>query len=112
MGQIPNGEFLGTTDPWQTSGGVEMEVISVDGYSGGSAIQLTSDGSGDKFYMRTNEHGLMEHAPGRTMLHLIQGSTYTISFMAGSGAGTGSVQVSLRDVADESTIKEFNAVKV
>ena len=37
-------------------------------------------------------------APGRTLLHLLEGATYEISFMAKSLSGDGEIKIFLKDV--------------
>jgi hypothetical protein len=110
ISQMPNGEFLEILDPWQTNQ-VTANILHSDAYSGNSVLQLTSGGAGGQLYMQTNDPA--EHAPGRTLLHLMQGSTYKISFMSGTDAGkVGHIQVRLRDVSNQELIKEFDMIDV
>jgi len=45
-----------------------------------------------------------EYCEGRTLLHLIEGRTYKISFMAKSDSGEGQIKVLLKDAKNLNTI--------
>jgi len=114
INQVVNGEFLPGDQAWQlTTKTITKEIITSGAYSGNSMLKLTvPDASGGQFYTQTYS-GTDDKGPGRTLLHLIQGRSYKIQFVAGTDEGQqGRIQVRLKDASDGSLIKEFKEIDV
>ena len=75
-------------------------------FSGISMLKLTvpADAEG-QLYLQTykNKDGY-KGVPGRTLLHLIKGQTYKISFIAASEDGEGRMKIRLKDAKTMSSI--------
>ena len=67
-------------------------------------LNVPADAEG-QLYLQTykNEDGY-KGVPDRTLLHLIEGQTYKISFIAASEDGKGRIKIMLKDVKDMSSI--------
>ena len=53
-----------------------------------------------------------KRAPGRTLLHLIKGQTYKISFMAKSEDGNGQIKVMLKDAKKLDLIYDSQPINI
>jgi len=108
--QIIDAEFVNFgSETWNltsTTGVTKSFVSGASALSGRSSVKLTVEANTDcQMYQETIESMNGEpRAPGRTLLHLIQGKTYKISFMAKSQSGDGRVKVMLKDAKNLSTI--------
>jgi len=108
ISQVINGEFHKPDHAWRlTSGEITREYIyGKKAFSGISMLKLNvpADTEG-QLYLQTYEdkHGY-KGAPGRTLLHLIKGQTYKISFIAASEDGEGRMKISLKDAKNMSPI--------
>lgn len=101
--QLLDAEFKSSTDVWKlTSPEVSAQVVNNANMSGTTALKVVvSDPVDCQLYQHTTipNRGL---APGRTLIHLIEGQTYEISFMAKTESGTGQLKVNLRSASDKS----------
>jgi len=116
INQVVNGDFLPGDQAWHLSTSqITKQIITSGAYSGSSMLKLIVPdlkGSGGQLYTQTY-NGTDDKGPGRTLLHLIQGHTYKIGFVAGTDAGQqGRIQTRLRDASDGSLIEEFKAIDV
>lgn len=117
INQVINGEFVDQSDQaWKvTTDQIHKQVVTQGAYSGSTMLKLTVPdlkGSDGQLYLQTYT-GSDDFAPGRTLLHLIQGNSYKIRFIAGTDADQqGRLKVRLRDVSDERVIEEFNWINV
>ena len=108
ISQVINGEFFKPDHAWQlTSEKISREYIyGKKAFSGISMLKLNvpADAEG-QLYLQTykNEDGY-KGVPDRTLLHLIEGQTYKISFIAASEDGKGRIKIVLKDVKDMSSI--------
>ncbi len=108
ISQVINGEFFKPDHAWQlTSEKISREYIyGKKAFSGISMLKLNvpADAEG-QLYLQTykNEDGY-KGVPDRTLLHLIEGQTYKISFIAASEDGKGRIKIMLKDVKDMSSI--------
>lgn len=102
ISQVINGEFFKPDHAWRlTSEKISREYIyGKKAFSGISMLKLNvpADTEG-QLYLQTykNKDGYMG-APDRTLLHLIKGQTYKISFIAASEDGKGRMKIRLKDV--------------
>ena len=99
--QIINGEFFSPAFSWHLSTDeITKEFIyDSEALSGASMLKVTVPPTTDaQLYQQTfiGENPNMR-APGRTLLHLIKGQTYKLSFMAKSEDGHGQVKISLKN---------------
>ena len=102
--QIMDAEFISWGNPpsWKLSSnnGVTKSFVSgASALSGSNSVKLTITSPTD-CQMYQQSLGAVNNesvAPGRTLLHLLQGETYKISFMAKAESGTGQVKVILKD---------------
>jgi len=115
INQIIDGEFHPNDQAWQlTTDQITKEIVTSGAYSGNSMLKLTVPdlkGAGGQIYQQTTAKP--PGPAGRTLLHLVQGTAYKISFMAGTEAGQqGRIQVRLKDASDGTLIQEFKAIDV
>jgi hypothetical protein len=103
LDQVINGEFF-ENQGWQlTTNEITAAYLSSNGFSGTTMLKLTVpelEGGGQLFLQTLNTH---TEPPGRTLIHLIEGQSYRISFIARSSDGRrdveeGLMQVLLKDV--------------
>ncbi len=101
VSQIINGEFHTPDHAWHlTSDRIEREYVQgKDVYSGSSMLKLTvpDDASGQLYLQTYQDRNEYMGAPGRTLLHVLKGKTYEISFIAASENGVGRVKLMLRN---------------
>ena len=138
INQMLNGEFLRTSWsdatqalPWVATG-VQMVIIddcraafgTYDcgdaGFSGSTMLKL--EGTGGQLSIQTYPagDGTTGSPPfegiygpqGRTMLHLTQGASYSLRFLAGSSAGSQGVVRARLKAAGGALIHQFNAITV
>ncbi len=106
--QVINGEFF-SDDGWRfTTNEITRNYLRGGAFSGSTMLKLTVPQlpNGGQFYLQTfvtNPEDKVWVAPGRTLLHLIEGQTYRISFIARSSDGRsnvekGRIKVLLKDV--------------
>jgi len=99
--QVINGEFLQLGHAWKVSpDNIQREVVyGDDAFSGSSMLKLTvPEGAEGQLYLQTYRGGeAYKGAPGRTLLHLVEGQTYRISFIAASENRKGQMKVALKD---------------
>ncbi|MEC7883056.1 MAG: cellulase family glycosylhydrolase [Verrucomicrobiota bacterium] len=114
ISQIINGEFHNPDHAWRlTSKKIIREYIyGKMAFSGASMLKLTvpADTEG-QLYLQTykDKHGYMG-APGRTLLHLIKGQTYKISFMAASKDGDGRIKIGLKNAKNMNSIYDSSEI--
>ena len=85
-----NKSFVGSTQALSGSHSVKLEVSQV---------------TDCQMYQQTLTHDeVYEYCEGRTLLHLLQGETYKISFMAKSQSGEGQIKVMLKDAKNLDTL--------
>tara|TARA_B100000427_G_C15499518_1_gene591369 strand:- start:338 stop:1903 length:1566 start_codon:yes stop_codon:yes gene_type:complete len=102
ISQVINGEFFRPDHAWRlTSTKISREYIYGKGaFSGISMLKLNVPANAEgQLYLQTyqNKRGY-KGAPDRTLLHLIKGQTYKISFIAASEDGKGRIKIMLKDV--------------
>ncbi len=99
--QIINGEFLEPGFAWLlTSEKITIEyVYGSEAFSGNSMlkIKVPRKAEGQLYQQSYNADGEYKGAPGRTLLHLIKGQTYRISFIGASEDGNGRMKIMLKD---------------
>ena len=102
--QIINSEFHQEGPAWRvTTEKIAKEyVYGEHAFSGNSMLKLTvPEGVEGQLYQQTyGADAEYIGAPGRTLLHLIEGQIYRISFTAASEDGKGRVRIRLRDAVD------------
>ena len=108
VSQIINGEFFTPDRAWLlTSEKIKREYIhGKQAFSGSSMLKLTiPDGVQGQLFLQTykGKKGYMG-APGRTLLHLIEGETYLISFIAASDDGIGQIKLMLKNAKTGDTL--------
>jgi len=108
ISQVINGEFFNPDHAWRLSSDkISKEYIyGKNAFSGTSMLKLTvPDGAEGQLYLQTyvGEGGYMG-APGRTLLHLIKGQTYRISFIAASEDGNGRIKIMLKNAKSMETL--------
>jgi len=108
MSQVINGEFFEPDHAWQlTVDKISKEYIyGKKAFSGISMLKLTvPDDAEGQLYLQTYEgKDGYKGAPGRTLLHLIKGQTYRISFIAASEDGEGRMKIMLKNAQSMDTI--------
>lgn len=108
ISQVINGEFNRPDHAWQlTSDKITREYIFwKKAFSGNSMLKLTvpDDTEGQLFLQTYKGESGYAGAPGRTLLHLINGRTYRMSFIAASEDGEGRVKIVLKDAKSMATI--------
>lgn len=106
--QIIDSEFLEPGLAWLlTSEKITKKcVYGSEAFSGNSMIkiQVPQDAEGQLYQQTYRGDGEYKGAPGRTLLHLIKGQTYRISFIAASENGKGRMKVILRDAVSMTSI--------
>jgi len=113
ISQVINGEFFKPDHAWRlTTEKISREYIyGKMAFSGISMLKLKvpADTEG-QLYLQTykNNDGYMG-APDRTLLHLLKGQTYKISFIAASEDGKGRMKIMLKDVKNMRPI--YDSVK-
>ena len=101
--QIMDAEFISWGNPpsWKltSNNGVTKSFVSgSSALSGSSSVKLSITSPTDcQMYQQSLGENDEPVAPGRTLLHLLQGENYKISFMAKVQSGTGQVKVMLKD---------------
>ena len=99
ISQVINGEFFKPDHAWRlTSTKISREYIyGKRAFSGISMLKLNVPANAEgQLYLQTYKgNGGYMGAPGRTLLHLIKGQTYKISFIAASEDGKGRMKVRL-----------------
>lgn len=116
ISQVVNGEFFEPDQAWRlTSDQISREYIyGEEAFSGISMLKLTVpvDAEG-QLYLQTFE-GSNEYTGvgGRTLIHLIQGQTYRLSFMAASEDGEGRLKVLLKNALDQAPIYDSSETDV
>lgn len=108
--QIIDAEFLSWgSETWKlsTATGVTKSFVNgVSALSGSHSLKLAVSGPTDcQMYQRTltvEEDG--GQAPGRTLIHLIQGETYEVSFMAKAENSNGELKILLKDANNLGTL--------
>ena len=108
VSQIINGEFFTPDHAWLvTSEKIKREYIhGKQAFSGSSMLKLTiPDGVQGQLYLQTYQ-GKNEYmgAPDRTLLHLIKGESYLISFIAASEDGIGRIKLMLKNAKTGDTL--------
>lgn len=101
ISQVINGEFFTPDHAWHlTSDKIKREYIhGKKAFSGFSMLKLTvpDDGEGQLYLQSYKGKNEYMGAPARTLLHLIKGQAYLISFMAASQDGEGQIKVMLKN---------------
>ncbi|MCP4856884.1 MAG: glycoside hydrolase family 5 protein [Fuerstiella sp.] len=101
ISQVINGEFFKPDQAWRlTSDTISREyVYGKNAFSGTSMLKLTvpNDAKGLLYLQTYHANGGYKGAPGRTLVHLIKGCTYCISFIAASEDGEGRISAQLQD---------------
>ena len=99
--QVINGEFFKPDLAWSlTSDKITKEfVYGSESISGASMLKLTvPDGTEGQLYQQTIAGTKKKPMPpGRTLLHLMKGQTYRISFAAKSQDGKGRMKIMLKN---------------
>jgi len=108
ISQVINSEFFNPDQAWRlTSDRISREhIYGKSAFSGSSMLKLTVPNDADgQLYLQTY-HGDRGYtgAPGRTLLHLIEGQTYRISFIAASEDGEGRIKILLQNARSLETI--------
>ena len=101
ISQVINGEFFKPDHAWEvTTEDISRQYIyGKEAFSGTSMLRLTVPAqTGGQLYLQTykDRRGYMG-APGRTLIHLIKGQTYKVSFIAASEDGNGQMKVMLKN---------------
>ena len=100
ISQVINGEFFKPDHAWRlTSGKILREYIHGEkAFSGISMLKLTvpADAEGQLYLQTYKDRDGYPGAPARTLLHLIKGQTYKISFIAASEDGEGHMKIRLK----------------
>jgi len=121
INQAINGEFLSVDHGWNVSTpqlekAVQRKWDEPAAYSGNQMLKLTVPEkltAGGQLYLQTFVDKMALNEATRTLLHLIEGITYTISFIAGTDDGQkGAFTVKLRDAKTQSVIQEFIEIQV
>ena len=111
--QIINSEFHQPGLSWRlTSEKITAEyVYGDDAFSGNSMLRLTvpEEAEGQLFQQTYAGDGEYIGAPGKTLLHLIKGETYRISFIAASAEGDGRIKVMLKNASTMAPIYDSSA---
>ena len=110
--QVVNGEFFQQGHAWKVSSdAIQREFPrNEEAFSGSSMLKITTPGGeAAQLYLQTygGTKGY-KGAPGRTLLHLIQGETYRISVIAASEDGNGRMKIKLKDAKTQRLIYESN----
>jgi len=121
INQAINGEFLSVDHAWAVSTPQITKTEQAKGdkpapYSGNQMLKLTVPeklAEGGQLYLQTFDDPEPTTKAPRTLLHLIQGTTYKISFIAGTNDGEkGSFTVKLRNAKTQAVIKEYTEIQV
>ena len=108
VSQVINGEFFQPDQAWRLSTEkISREyVYGEEAFSGISMLRLTvpADAEGQLFLQTIRGEGEYIGVNGRTLLHLIQGQTYRLSFIAASEEGEGRMKVLLKNAQDQAPI--------
>lgn len=108
--QLLNGEFFRPDYCWHLSSVAITKdyVYGDEALNGISSLKLTVPSAvGGQLYQQTlTSSGNIKRpqAPGRTLIHLIQGQRYKMSFLARTDHGKGQIKIAMRDVADNSVL--------
>ena len=108
ISQVINGEFFKPDHAWRlTSGKISREYIyGKKAFSGISMLKLTvpADAEGQLYLQTYKGKDGYKGVSGRTLLHLIKGQTYKISFIAASEDGEGRMKILLKDARSMNSI--------
>jgi hypothetical protein len=108
ISQVINGEFFKPDHAWRlTSGKISREYIyGKEAFSGISMLKLTvpADAEGQLYLQTYKDEDGYKGAPERTLLHLIKGQTYKISFIAASAGGEGRMKIMLKGAKFQNAI--------
>jgi len=114
ISQVINGEFFPPDHAWQlTTEKISREYIhGKKAFSGSSMLKLTvpDDAEGQLFLQTYQGKDGYTGVAGRTLLHLIEGRTYKISFMAASEDGEGRMKIRLKNVKSMDTLYDSHEV--
>lgn len=103
-----NGEFFNPDQAWRlTSDKISRQYIyGKSAFSGSSMLKLTvpNDAEGQLYLQTYQGNGGYRGAPGRTLIHLIKGQTYEISFIAASEDEEGRIRILLQNAKSMETI--------
>jgi len=108
INQVVNGEFFKFGFAWNVSSEkiTKENVFGKDAFSGNSMAKITvPENTEGQFYLQTykGKKGY-KGVDGRSLLHLVQGQTYKISFIGAVEEGSGKLKIVLKDVQDLSII--------
>jgi hypothetical protein len=99
--QIINSEFHQPGLSWRlTSDKITEEyVYGSEAFSGNSMLKITvpQNAAGQLYQQTYGGNGEYIGAPGKTLLHLIKGQTYRISFMSASEGVKGRIRIMLKN---------------
>lgn len=106
--QVVNGEFFKPDFAWKLSSEeiTKEYVYNKNVFSGSSMLKVrVPENAEGQLYLQTykGKKGY-KGAEGRTLLHLVKGQTYNVSFIGAVESGSGKLKVVLKDVKDLSTI--------
>ena len=106
--QVVNGEFFTPDFAWKLSSDKITKdfVFGKSVFSGSSMLKVSvPKNEKGQLYLQTYaaENGY-KGVKGRTLLHLVKGQTYKISFMGAAESGSGGLKIVLKDVKDLNTI--------
>ena len=108
ISQVINGEFFKPDYAWRlTSEKISREYIyGKKAFSGISMLKLNVpvDSEGQLYLQTYKDKNGYNGVPGRTLIHLIKGQTYKISFIAACEGGEGRIKISLKNVEDMKSI--------
>jgi len=106
--QVVNGEFFKPDFAWKlTSEELSKEyVYSKDAFSGSSMLKVNvpKNTNGQLFLQTYKSKNGYKGVAGRSLLHLVKGETYKISFIGAVENGVGSLKILLKDVASSKTV--------
>ena len=99
--QVVNGEFFKPDFDWKlTSDKISKEhIYGKNAFRGTSMLKLTvSDNTDGQLYLQTykSKKGY-KGVSGRSLLHLVKGQTYRISFIGASENGNGRLKIKLKE---------------
>jgi len=106
--QVVNGEFFAPDFAWKLSSDKITKdfVFGKNVFSGSSMLKVSvPENEEGQLYLQTyaGENGY-KGVKGRTLLHLVKGQTYKISFIGAVDSGSGKLKIILKDVKDLNTI--------
>jgi len=113
--QIINGEFFSPDFAWHLSTDeIKKEFIADEPLSGAGMLKITvpQETEGQLYQETFKDTNKYKTAPGRTLIHLIKGQTYKISFMAKSKDGNGQMKVKLKNAKNQNLIYDSQSIKI